>query len=58
MIEHELDHVFIGNTENVPKVNPEEVESYRYISTTDLESEITTNPNEFTEWFKIYYLIG
>jgi len=55
MIEHELDHVFIGNTENVPKVNPEEVESYRYISTTDLESEITTNPNEFTEWFKILF---
>lgn len=55
MIEHELDHVFIGETDDLPLVNPVEVNSYKYISTSDLETEITENPNDYTEWFKILF---
>ncbi len=55
MIEHELDHVFIGNTDNSPEINLKEVESYKYISTDDLQIEIDTSPDEFTEWFKILF---
>ena len=55
MIEHELDHVFIGETADLPKINKEEVESYRYVSTTELQQEINESPNQFTEWFKILF---
>jgi isopentenyl-diphosphate Delta-isomerase len=55
MIENEFDHVFIGNTDDVPKINKDEVESYRYISTTDLQAEINDSPENFTEWFKILF---
>jgi len=55
MIEHELDHVFTGETDNIPVINPDEVRTYRYISTKDLEVEMKNFPNNFTEWFKILF---
>ncbi|EJL72719.1 isopentenyl-diphosphate Delta-isomerase [Chryseobacterium populi] len=51
--EHELDHVFIGNYEADFNLNTEEVEEVRYISMEDLDKEISENPENFTEWFKI-----
>lgn len=53
--EHELDHVFVGNheAESDFNLNKEEVEEVRYISMKDLDQEITENPGNFTEWFKI-----
>ncbi len=55
MIEHELDHVFIGESDNVPEINKEEVENYKYISTEQLQSHMDSSPDEFTEWFKILF---
>lgn len=55
MIEHELDHVFFGETDTFPQINNEEVEDYRYISTQELQREIEQSPNHFTEWFKILF---
>ncbi len=51
--EHELDHVFIGNYEGEFRLNPEEVSEVRYISSENLEKELSENPEHFTEWFKI-----
>lgn len=51
--EHELDHVFVGNYNGEFRLNPDEVEEVRYISMQDLERELTENPENFTEWFKI-----
>lgn len=53
LIENELDHVFIGYTDEVPMPNPEEVSEYRWISTENLEAEIAQNPDNFTAWFKL-----
>jgi len=55
MTEHELDHVFMGKTNDIPTINSDEVESYRYISTEDLQKEMDENPASFTEWFKILF---
>lgn len=55
LIEHELDHVFVGVTDGEPKPNVEEVSSYRYISYTALKNEIQNDPSRFTEWFKLIY---
>lgn len=53
LIENELDHVFIGFCDEIPKPNPSEVKNYRYINSYDLMNEINENPNIFTPWFKI-----
>lgn len=51
--EHELDHVFTGYYDGEFELNPEEVSEIRYILMEDLENEMKTNPEYFTEWFKI-----
>lgn len=51
--EHELDHVFTGTFEGEFYLNKEEVEEVRYISLENLTKEISENPDNFTEWFKI-----
>ena len=53
LIENELDHVFIGYTNDDPVPNPEEVGDFRWLSTAELEAEIAANPENFTAWFKI-----
>ncbi len=53
LIEHELDHVFIGRFNGVPKINFREVEDYRWISIDALRSEIESDPGKFTYWFKL-----
>jgi isopentenyl-diphosphate delta-isomerase len=55
LIEHELDHVFVGYTDEIPKINREEVSSFRYISPENLFYEIENHPERFTEWFKLLY---
>ena len=53
LIENELDHVYIGFSDEKPKPNPSEVENFRYINSNDLLNEIIENPHTFTPWFKI-----
>jgi len=55
LIEHELDHIFVGYTNQKPDINPAEVCDYRYISTEGLKEEIKTNPEIFSEWFKLLF---
>lgn len=55
LIEHELDHIFIGYSDALPEINPEEVAAYRYISQTDLTAELATHPERFSEWFKLLF---
>jgi isopentenyl-diphosphate delta-isomerase len=55
LIENELDHVYIGFTENIPRLNPEEASDYKYCSTEFLEKDIENYPNKYTEWFKIIF---
>lgn len=53
LIEHELDHVFIGYFNGTPNLNPQEVYNYKWISLQDLQKEIFEHPEQYTEWFKI-----
>ncbi|MDX1349198.1 MAG: isopentenyl-diphosphate Delta-isomerase [Putridiphycobacter sp.] len=55
MIEHELDHVFIGTTDNLPVINPSEVGAYDYFPISDLSKQVIDQPEKFTEWFKICF---
>lgn len=53
LIEHEVDHVFVGITDANPIINAEEVESYIWMTNTDIKDQLTINPDLFTSWFKI-----
>ena len=55
LYEHELDHVFFGFTNDLPIINPEEVEEYTYKTLEDIGNEMKTIPDKYTEWFKICF---
>lgn len=55
LVEHELDHVFTGQTDQAPVINPEEVATYRWASLSDIETELQSTPEKFTAWFKLIY---
>jgi len=52
LVEHELDHVFVGTTDQSPSLNPKEAMDYRYQPTDKLLNEIRVNPDHYTFWFK------
>jgi isopentenyl-diphosphate delta-isomerase len=55
LIEHELDHVFFGISDLLPKINKDEVESFKYMTMEELSTDIKNNPAEYTEWLKICF---
>lgn len=55
LIEHEFDHVYIGNYEGNITPNPHEVIEYRYASIEEIESELHQHPEKFTAWFHIAF---
>lgn len=55
LIEHELDHVFVGYSNTLPYLNDEEVEDYRYLMPKVIEKELENNPEEYTSWLKICF---
>ncbi|MBY0065784.1 isopentenyl-diphosphate Delta-isomerase [Empedobacter falsenii] len=55
LIEHELDHVFIGTFDDEPKLNPDEVMAYRWVELDDLKKDTEKNPQNYTAWFKIIF---
>ena len=56
LIEHEVVDIFIGQTRlDVPyTLNPDEVQSIRWLTLADLQSDIAQTPNIFTPWLQIY----
>ena len=53
LTEHELDHVFIGKYEELPNFNEDEIDACKYISIDDLLASIRSEPETYTEWFRI-----
>ncbi len=55
LTEHELDHIMIGYFNEDPKINIEEVESFKWMLLEDVKTDIEVNPTMYTEWFKIIF---
>lgn len=55
LTEHELDHVMIGNYNDAPVINPEEVESYKWMTPEDVKKDMALSPEIYTAWFKIIF---
>lgn len=52
LTEHELDHVFIGISDELPVINTHEIMEWLAVSYNDLENELDKNPSHFTAWFR------
>ena len=55
LTEHELDHVMIGNFNGTPKINPDEVASYKWMTLEEVKKDIELQPKLYTAWFKIIF---
>lgn len=53
LTEHELDHVFTGIYDGEVKPDTQEIQAYRWETPSSLYQQIASNPDSFTEWFKI-----
>jgi isopentenyl-diphosphate Delta-isomerase len=53
LLEHECDHVFLGQFDGTPVINPEEVEDWKYVDVQSLKIDMQKNPEAYTEWFKL-----
>lgn len=55
LIEHELDHVFVGFTDDEPVLNEKEASDYRWFTTKELAEEVKLYPEKFTVWFRLLF---
>lgn len=55
LTEHELDHVMIGYYDEEPQINPEEVESWKWMCIEAVRQDMIQNPDIYTVWFKIIF---
>ena len=55
LTEHEYDHVLVGKYNQEPKINPEEVAAWKWMSLEDVKNDINENPDRYTAWFKIIF---
>ena len=55
LIEHELDHVFVGKSDTTPDPDRNEVWEWKTLSLDGIREEMTSHPDLFTSWFRICF---
>ncbi len=55
LTEHEFDHVYLGHYDGSIYPEPNEVDTYKYLSISEIQKEITEYPGSFTPWFLIAF---
>lgn len=53
LIEHELDHVYVGTFDGKPEANADEIEDWKFIDKEELKRDIDQNPHNYSHWFKL-----
>ena len=53
LIEHELDHVYVGLFNGEPAINSNEVETWKYANLAVIKEDVVKNPDAYTYWFKL-----
>ena len=51
LVEHEYDHMLIGESEVIPKLNPEEAEDWKWMSPEAIKKDIVVHPEQYSYWF-------
>lgn len=55
LIEHEFDHVFLGQNNRVPSPNRDEVDDWRWMTVDALRRDLDEQPAAYTVWFKLAF---
>jgi isopentenyl-diphosphate Delta-isomerase len=55
LTEHEYDHILLGTYNDAPKINLEEVASWKWMKLEDVKEHMALHPEIYTEWFKIIF---
>lgn len=55
LVEHEFLHVFVGTYDGACIPNPEEADSFKWISLPALARDFKTHPDCYTAWFKLCF---
>lgn len=55
LIEHEYDHVLIGESSDTPRPSSCEVEDWRWVGLADIQKEMDETPERFTVWFRLIF---
>lgn len=53
LTENEFLHVLTGKADVLPKINPEEVNGWKWIHIPELKKDIKENPEKYAYWFKM-----
>ena len=52
LVEHEYDHVFVGEFSGQPAPDPSEVEAWRWVEMDDLRRDLRERPWRYSYWLK------
>ncbi|MFT5883973.1 MAG: isopentenyl-diphosphate delta-isomerase [Arcticibacterium sp.] len=52
LTEHEIDHVFYGEYNDVFVANPEEVADFKWMKVSEIREDIKTDPESYSVWFR------
>ena len=55
LTEHEYDHILVGQYDEDPNPNPDEVNAWKWVSLEEVKEDMKVNPHVYTEWFKIIF---
>lgn len=55
LTEHELDHVLIGQAEEQPVINPDEVAEWKFMHPDEVRADMAQHPEKYTAWFRICF---
>ena len=55
LTEHELDHVLLGYYSDEPRINPQEVASWKWMGLEEVRAELKARPELYTAWFRIVF---
>jgi isopentenyl-diphosphate Delta-isomerase len=53
LIEHELDHVFVGRWSGEPRPDPAEADGWRWLSLAEAAEDASAHPERYTAWFRL-----
>ena len=55
LTEHELDHIMIGQYNEAPNINPDEVANWKWMPIDAVREDINQHPENYTVWFIIIF---
>ncbi len=53
LIEHEYDHMFIGESEVTPILNPDEAEDWKWMSSEAIRKDLAEHPERYSYWLRL-----